>query len=405
MPRLYTKKGGGEGESVIDKTSDFLKRLGGKLKIRIPKRNTLSNRIIEEKEIENRGKYSKKYYEKRNADDIANGIRNSNSNNYASDMCIHCNSSSDVSFVRTKEYDVVCTKCGVVQPNETFYYGQTQTLLELSPAYQEKTYISERLRQFANLEPRIPRKDLFLIGLVYCEFDKINCEIIDSKKTNTEKDDELRDKGLFGWFKANPGDITKETIKKLLQIIDKKIQFTEEIKKGIKTKSFTNKYSERWLQIKIFICGEDYYTNHICDIPDKELLNELLTEAALVSYVYKHKRVECGISNIKKKNMIKIDLLFLLLLYSISEETLKQFGWYFTSKKLHSIYIDKMVFDKSKQLKKSKKTIEEDLSTLSLVFNYLNSITDKKRQFTFEIATLDEIIQIASTNNTAYNYF
>lgn len=403
MPRLYTR--GEEKRGVIDSTSDFLKRLSKKLKIRIPKRNTLANRIIEEKEIENRGKYSKKYYEKRNADDIANGIRNSNRNNYLSDMCCHCSSLADISFVRTKEYDVVCTKCGVVQPNEAFYYGQAQTLLELSPAYQEKTYISERLRQFANLEPRIPRKDLFLIGLVYCEFDKINCEIIDSKKTDSEKDNELSTKGLQGWFKENPGDITKETIKKLLQIIDKKIQFNDEIKKGIKTKSFTNKYSERWLQIKIFICGQDYYTNHICDLPDKELLNELLTEATLVSYAYKHKKIECGITNIKKKNMIKIDLLLLLLLYSISHDTLKQFGWYFTSKKLHSIYIDKMVSDKSKQLKKSKKTIEEDLSTLSMVFNYLNSITDKKRQFTFEIATLEEIIQIVSTNHTAYNYF
>lgn len=306
---------------------------GEEIKIRVPYINTLPNKKVHLRDVENRGKFSKFENARKTQESIAKGETVSNSNGYSTDNCSNCGAYADDYFVNTPEWDVVCRKCGAVQPSERAFEGAVERNTKLSSPYRQRTYFSERLRLFGNLEPRIPKQDIRLIGQVYSELCTLLCTLKSANHSSgaglRALETELKAHGLYGWFDDDPRAITKDFIKTLLTLIDKHISVPSI--RGT-TKSFKKKYLERWLQIKIFLCGEHYFKNNISELPDKDLLNTMLSLACHISILYKTKKEEIGLDEVRKKSHPNVDLLFLLILYNLGE--LNKFAWYFVSKKI-----------------------------------------------------------------------
>ncbi len=325
--------------------------------LRIPFINTLPNRKVRKRDSENRGKFSKFLSEKQRENDIRSGLRVSNSGYFSTDFCFCCGAYSDESFVHTPEYDVVCKKCAAVQPSEVFYEDAIHSTQKSSSAYKERTYLSERLRLFANAEPRIPREDIRLIGQVYSELESRYSKICDKEEDPEKRSEKLRRLGLDGgWFINHPGYISKDFIKTILTLIDNKLKPSI---KGI-TKSFKRKYLERWLQIKIFLCGEAYYKKNVNSLPAPELLDDMLLLGCQLTSVFKHKKEEAKIF-VEKRSVPNVDLMFLLILWNIDREYLAQYGWYFLSQAVKD------------GAGKKDSAIQKDYEVLEKVFEYLNS--------------------------------
>lgn len=345
----------------------------------------MPNRKIQRKERENRGRFTKAVFFTQLKKDILNGTRVSNSGNFQVDACFCCLSPADDSFVNTPDYTVVCKKCAAVQPSEIFYDGAIENSQKLSPSYKKRTYLSERIRLFGNREPRIPREDLTLIGQVYSEIESVYSKIIDSSEKGASwKAQELKSLGLHKWFIEHSGDITKDFIKKLLSSIDKHINDPK--LKG-PTKSYKKKYAERWLQLKIFICGDTYYENHVCKIPDRQLLDQMLTLSNSIAQVYENFREDAQILS-EKKSMPNIDLLLLIVLYNIAESSCIEFGWYF-------ILSNKSLLDYSEKIKTEPEwisdTLKNDYEIISKILNYLNyKYKNYKTRFFSERFQLEE---------------
>lgn len=326
--------------------------------LRIPFINTLPHRKIKKRDYENRGKFSKFKSQNEREKDINSGLRLSNAGYYSTDFCFNCGAYSDEAFVSTPQYDVVCTKCAAVQPSETFFENAIDSAPKPSSAYKERTYLSERLRQFGNHEPRIPREDIRLIGQIYSELDTRYSKVVNKEEDPERQAKELKRLGLHGWFIDHPGNIGKGFIQTLLTLIDKTINPKL---RGI-TKSFKKKYLERWLQIKIFLCGETYYKNSICSLPTEDLLTSMLLLSCQTTSVFKNKKEEAGIGS-EKRSVPNVDLMFLLILYNIDVYYLRQFGWYFLSQAVKD----------GVESSNPNSAIKRDYHYLSKIFKYLNS--------------------------------
>lgn len=322
---------------------------GSPLVLRVPFSNHLPNKYVRAKEVENRGKYSK-YKERKELERLENaGIRKRNSGYYMFDNCNNCLSPADDYFVRTPEHEVVCRNCGAVQCDEKCIENSIQAAQKLSTGYKKRVYLCERLRQSGNLEPRIVREDILLIGQVYSELESSYCKVIDTIEEGEERNKALRKLGLEGWFIEHPGDITKDFVKTLLSAVD---LLSPAVRNH--SYSFKKKYTERWLQIKIFFCGESYFKNYVSKLPDYELLTKIFFLSNEIADVYENKRAEAKIFT-EKKSIPSLDLMMLLVLYNISPDDLDEFGWYYQVKAPES--------DSSRR----------DFETLVKILEYLNS--------------------------------
>lgn len=360
-------------EEIIGETEDSQPM---RKSIRIPSKNLLPNKKVYLKEEDNRGKHSKKKAEEEKIKLQNAGIRTTNDKYFSVDNCFNCGAFADSYFVRTKEYDVVCTKCGAVQDSEVVYEDEITTLSQTPTTNKKITYISERLRLFANREPRIASEDMSVIGRTYGQLISVYSENrvlskqqqedeICGTETMDKQKQHLRPLHLFRdtkvakrTFELGAHYITKQFIRDLLRIVDK--LDPEAIPR--KTKSFEKKYTERWLQIKIYLMwGEEEFINSICPLPSKELLDKMVFKASLIVDAYEKQKDSMPT---KKKNMLSIDLLFLLLLFQEGQECLITHGWYFVSSVLHRTYMIKR--------DKTNKSLEEDFQSFKKIFNSLN---------------------------------
>lgn len=330
------------------------------------------------KEEDRRGKHSKKKAQEEVQKLQQNGIRTRNSGYYSVDSCSNCAADADTYFIRTKEYDVVCRKCGAVQEDEICYENEVTTLSQTPTTNKKITYISERLRLFGNREPRIASQDISIIGQTFSQLHTLYSKdkFRGSQQFKGENESIPNKEGesvthfpysifhhldVDAVFGSGAGHLNKRSIRELLQLIDS--LDPERVKR--QTKNFEKKYTERWLQIKIYLMfGEEEYERWVCPLPSKELLDTMVYKASLVVDLYeKHKENLRVGSEKKKKNMLSLDLLFLLLLNS--EGQLEQFGWYFVSHVLHRTYLISAT--------KTNPSMETDYESYQFLFKYLNS--------------------------------
>lgn len=355
MPRYYKRKYKFESQkrTPIDRLT-------------IPLINRVANRYIAKREFENRGKFSKTKSKQLRDSDIFKGIRLENVHGFASDNCTNCGSSTQDYCVWTKDYEQVCKKCGAVQPDK-YSEDAVDGPQKISSSYQKRTYLSERIRLFGNVEPRIPRQDLKLIGLVYSELDTISGKISNEKSNHKEqKSTIIESSGLPKRCFEEPSTINKAFIKSLLQCVDymrskhPSLRNQYGVDKEDKIK-FKTKYSERWLQVKVFLCGENYYRRNVCSIPSEDLLNEMYKLSREIVKVFEEKKEEASLVN-HKKSVLKTDLIFLVVLFNIEPRLLSVYGWYFSND----------------SIKRGANSAIRDFENLQKIIHYLNRNLSKQ---------------------------
>ena len=346
-----------------------------KFTLRIPSRNELPHRKIKIKLDDARGKHSVKklkilkHLELKKLEDL--GIKNKNVSGFSTDICcnLRCGASADDNFTHNEEYQVVCKVCGAVQASEVFFEGEINSLQKIdvsSPEYKSRTYRAEIIRAWGNCEPRIPREDYLLIRQTYDKaIDMYNKVKSNESLSEEEKQKVLHTTGLEYWASGDTEGLKKREFKRLLQTID---HFSEKIKG--KT-NFTKKYLERWLQFKIEINSPESYSTHVAKIPDQTLMSDVFDLSNIFDKTFiDNKEVILSSSNskisMKKKSSLSLPLCILIVLYNISKDTLRHYGWYFVNENIYKAYHD------TNEKRKKKSSLFKDFEIYKLLINFLN---------------------------------
>lgn len=448
--------------------------------LRVPLRNKIPNMFIPKKTDDRRGKATKKSkQEKQKAFFLRHGVTNNTnySEEYGVDStCHNCGGDGDRCFIYDRRQgDTVCKNCSVVQKNIKIFENhskKTEASLEREKAPQfsssRRAYISEKLRQFSNTEPRINDQDLSIIRNTYYNLRKdFNSDHPrrPSVLNGPAKETSSRVKSIREWFTPKEEDLTKARVRGLLKFIDKELGHLK--KPG--SISFVKKYLERWTQLKAYFCGDRYYYDAIASRPNAQLLQFMLQMALLVSEVYDNKElreaalnytgpvvnlhesstdssdgsgdVRCcgwlkemlerknnnnqeGEVEVKlereSKNIPSINILFLILLFMYDETTLECHGWYYVSKNMHQLTFPQLNRRKVKVNSKAQSqkfdTIVQNFHAHRKFLIYINNNFQVLLTEIFDNAGLDlssgiklpssleELVQISARNSAAYQF-
>jgi len=380
-PTLFSEEGNKKIEDIVFNKVTLLEELEEQLESGLIdeeeywEERILSNKIYVEKKqkprVENRGLNSSKK-KRKSKDSEQNGI----SDNIINYSCTKCNTSK---LVRTREYAAVCENCGLVQSGDILHEGEIKITKQshISSDYKKEAYAAERLKQAGNVEPRINALDLQTIRKVFDKYSNIDTTyeiffrassfrrtketsqfILENKCINTrdgehrggeEGEEEKEDKILFDyiksidfkfidveqikklkeWLPVDPvGDlwISKTFVKGLLTLIDLEIElgYIDLYSKP----QFKKKYTERWLQVKRFLCNpEDYIDGHVLSTKELTHIHELFI--VLISVL--PDIIDKG----KKISVPSIDVIILFILYTYNREALENHGWYYVRKSMY----------------------------------------------------------------------
>lgn len=390
-------------------------------KIRLPWKNSIPNLFVSKKENDKRGK-------KRSVSgNYSNFPQQLNTNspvhsdariNYSSsDHCSGCGSLPDRWITFRREGTTVCQDCSIVQSDQVIDQVPDTPPAKMAQKGERRAYLSEKIRQMANEEPRIPQHDLEIIRRVH---DELVC-VADQDPDYFERWSNPRGPiPLRRPIRVEEEKITREDVKELLRFIDRL-----KIPPKHKSVSFRKKYLERWQQIKVALTGSHYYYNHVANKPTEELLDKLLKTGTLVTEIYDTDKLYifgsppphpdddcCPLLKKKpsaKKNVPNLDILFLLVLYNIDEHFLELHGWYWVSKTMHLYaYASPAQREKYRQTKFA--SVVEDYKRYKKILRYCNHHYPKlietaldQTQFVLP-DSLETLVHIAARNETAYQY-
>lgn len=215
---------------------------------------------------------------------------------FVKSRCRDCDQVLDQA-VRTEEGDaIVCTNCGVVDNNTCFDYEPL--VLDYVPRnslYRHKNYFAEKLRQARNIEPRLSNSELDCMSVLF---------------------DIYRSYSPVLW---SEGMFTKKHAKRICRSIKNQYPSTQ-----------WHTRHERWFQYRTYICGDV----GLAMPEDISIQLRVLFDA--YAYYFLH---YLEINQFPRRNIAKLDLVILVLLYNLSPKTLRDYGWYF---------INKNIFNKSK---------------------------------------------------------
>lgn len=205
--------------------------------------------------------------------------------------CASCGADLDYGITTDDGSSLVCRSCGVVDSMPIF---DTDCIpiqcIKGSPLYRHRYYFGERVLQARNQEPRLSDEELDSLSLVY----------------NTYK----ASRHIF-WYE---GFFTKKHMSMICRHLVKKYP-----------KSFWTRRVERWFQYRTYICGQTG-----CQLPDAVASTLRFLFDAYSRYFQVHIK---DFTN-RKTNITQLDMVILVLLYSISPEYLPNFGWYFLNRNL-----------------------------------------------------------------------
>ena len=205
--------------------------------------------------------------------------------------CAGCGMELDYGISTDSGDALVCKYCGVVDALPIFDTDQIPVhCLPGSPLYRHRNYFAERILQAKNEEPRLRPEELDSLALVY--------NIYRSSQ------------GIF-WYE---GFFTKKHMSMMCKHLVKRFP-----------KSFWTRRVERWLQFRTYICG---HTGN--RLPDKAafILRFLFDAYSRYFEIYTNN------SNKKKSNITQLDMVILVLLFSIDPQYLPNYGWYFLNRNL-----------------------------------------------------------------------
>lgn len=367
-PTLFSEEGNKQIEDIVYNKVTLLEELEEQLNSGIIdeeeywEERILSNKVyVEKKEkprVENRG-----LNKKSKLNNLSDSTTDGNSDFIDCPCCTKCNSCK---LVRTREFASVCEDCGYVQSGDLLHEGEIKITKQapISSDYKKEAYAAERLKQAGNVEPRINALDLQTIRKVFDKYSTMDptYEIFfrassfrRTKETSQfiALENERRDSGetssilydyikslefkfidtkqmekLKEWLPVDPvGDlwISKTFVKGLLTLIDLEIELGSI---ALYTKpQFKKKYTERWLQVKRFLCNpEDYIDGHVLSTRELTHIHELfIVLTSVLDDVPPTK---------KKVSVPSIDVIVLFILYTYNQEALKNHGWYYVRKSM-----------------------------------------------------------------------
>jgi len=252
-----------------------------KARIRIKKR------LAQKKKEDRRGRHTKESRAKKQLE-----IQKFLADATATTICPNCYGTV---FVPTSDSDsYACVVCGFVT-NERIVDGACDftQLPPGSPRYRHINYFAERIQQCRNREPRFTASEQNKINVVWSALH-----------------DQDRDA-----FSGSPKSFSKYRFRQICGILS-------ELEPGRRWKQKL----ERWWQARVLLYGHDSDWNTPDDIHAR-LLKDLFVPLACWFELYFKREGEAH-------NIPKLDLIFLVLLYNISEESVRRYGWYFLTKNI-----------------------------------------------------------------------
>lgn len=206
-----------------------------------------------------------------------------------SQKCASCAAELDPSFTTDSGDALVCRFCGVVDAMPIFDTDIVPlACLPGSPIYRHRYYFGERVRQAKNQEPRFSDEETDMLSMVHNMY---------------------QSSGSLFW---NESFFTKKHMSLICTHLVKRFP-----------RSFWTRRCERWLQYRTYICG-----NTGLQLPDhiSESLRSLFD-----AYSIYFQRYGAGT---QKRNITQLDLVILILLYSLNPKYVNLYGWYFLNKNL-----------------------------------------------------------------------
>jgi len=228
--------------------------------------------------------------------------------------CSNCTTDLDYGVTTDDGNALVCRSCGVVDSMPIFDTDYVPIpCIPGSPLYRHRYYFGERILQARNQEPRLTDDELDTLSLVYNAY-------------------KARDP-IF-WYE---GVFTKKHMSMICRHLVKRFP-----------KSFWTRRVERWFQYRTYICGQTGL-----QLPDDIASMLRFLFDAYSRYFQLHVK---DFEN-KKTNITQLDMVILVLLYSISPEYLSIYGWYFLNRNL--VNMTPSVFKNYRTVKKVCETINE----------------------------------------------
>ncbi len=205
--------------------------------------------------------------------------------------CNSCGVGLDAAIKTSDGSALVCKSCGVVDDMPIFDNDEISfCCIPGSPLYRHRYYFGERILQAKNREPRFSNKELDLLSIVFNLYAN-NSEVVWSERFFTKKHMSMICKHLINRF---PG-------------------------------SFWTRRVERWFQYRTYLCGETGL-----QLPENISLRlrELFDAYSFYFQYYVKYSIKL------KTNITQLDMVILVLLYSLNPSYLPAFGWYFLNRNL-----------------------------------------------------------------------
>lgn len=220
------------------------------------------------------------------------------------DLYPTCSNCSGVEFVPTTDGDTyACTGCGLLSESRIIEgVTDVSTVCNRSAGYDHRNYVAERLRQACGRDPAFTESEKNKITVLYGILGDLQVHRSGVKAG-------------FG-FLGSCKSFSKYRFRQICQLLDK-------LEPGRRWKQKL----EKWLQARQVIFGT---LKDLSTLDDWHCMMLKVLFDPVGCYFDQHfRKNERGSHNIPK-----IDLILLVLLYNISEESLARYGWYFLSKNI-----------------------------------------------------------------------
>lgn len=244
------------------------------------------------KKNDKRGKHTKASREERNKLAAERHARTAKR-----DTCVHCHGTQ---FDHTADYaSMVCTECGFVLDNTPTMpdlpaSDELEAMRSLhSSIYLHRNYFAERMRQWNNTEPRLTTLQKSQIYGVQSFLER-----------------------TIG-HEWTPGLLSKDKFGQICRILD-------QIRPGQRWRQKL----ERWFQAKLSLCGPCDYRP---DLPPDHLIYEM--KVLFDAFAYTFARHFRGREDFGR-NVPKLDLVCLILMYNADRKALWRYGWFFMNDRI-----------------------------------------------------------------------
>lgn len=245
-------------------------------------------RLAKKKKFDRRGRHTKQSRAKVRA------AREAYLRSLTSPVCVHC---SGRQFAQTDDSEsMVCVQCGLVDPDQRITvtgdgqreHDRLMVDCTRSGPYHHRNYFAERIRQFNNTEPR------------FSTLEKSQIYGVQS----------FLERHLGSEWSA--GLLSKEKFGQICRLLD-------QVQPGQRWRQKL----ERWHQAKIAICGRADYQP---DLPGTEITHQMKVIFDGFAFVFERFFRDQDPS---RRNVPKLDLVCLILLYNIKKSVLWRYGWFF----------------------------------------------------------------------------